>query len=116
MAPLCTTLWPFGLLADDGESPADIFRLRDRKGAILALEGWQDKSVDNLLASVESKREPDAARLLFGLGIRHVGEVTARDLLKNFETLPALRQAAEQARAGDEEAEVTMTADENWMK
>lgn len=86
------------------QSPADIFRLKDRKDAILALEGWQDKSVDNLLASVENKREPDAARLLFGLGIRHVGEVTARDLMKNFHELPALRQAAEQARAGDEDA------------
>ena len=86
------------------ESPADIFRLKDRKDAILALEGWQDKSVDNLLASVENKREPDAGRLLFGLGIRHVGEVTARDLMKNFHELPALRQAAEQAHAGDEDA------------
>ena len=46
------------------ESPADIFRLKDRKDAILALDGWQDKSVENLLASVENKREPDAARLL----------------------------------------------------
>ena len=86
------------------ESPADIFRLKDRKDAILALEGWQDKSVDNLLASVENKREPDAGRLLFGLGIRHVGEVTARDLMKNFHELPALRQVAEQAHAGDEDA------------
>ncbi|NVE93863.1 NAD-dependent DNA ligase LigA [Altererythrobacter lutimaris] len=74
------------------ESPADIYRLRDKRADILALEGWQDKSVDNLLASVEAKREPDAARLLFGLGIRHVGEVTARDLMKNFATLDALRQ------------------------
>ncbi|NNF93511.1 MAG: NAD-dependent DNA ligase LigA, partial [Altererythrobacter sp.] len=86
------------------ESPADIFRLKDRKDAILALDGWQDKSVDNLLASVENKLEPDAARLLFGLGIRHIGEVTARDLLKNFATLPALREAAEKAQAGDEDA------------
>ena len=92
------------------ESPADIFRLKHRKEAILALEGWQDKSVDNLLASVESKREPDAARLLFGLGIRHVGEVTARDLLKNFQTLPALRKAAEEARSGDEDALAEITS------
>lgn len=92
------------------ESPADIFRLKDRKDAILALEGWQDKSVENLLASVESKREPDAARLLFGLGIRHVGEVTARDLMKNFQELPALREAAENARAGDEEALAEITS------
>ncbi len=86
------------------ESPADIFRLKQRREEILALEGWQDKSVDNLLEAVEAKRSPDAARLLFGLGIRHVGEVTARDLLKNFHELPALREAAQKARAGDEEA------------
>ncbi len=92
------------------ESPADIFRLRDRREDILALEGWQDKSVDNLLASVEAKRQPDAARLLFGLGIRHVGEVTARDLLKNFHELPALREVAEKARAGDEEAEAEIVS------
>ncbi|WP_128892807.1 NAD-dependent DNA ligase LigA [Erythrobacter sp. HKB08] len=92
------------------ESPADIFRLRQRREEILALEGWKDKSVDNLLASVESKREPDAARLLFGLGIRHVGAVTARDLMKNFHELPALREAAEKAHAGDEDAAAMLTS------
>ncbi len=81
------------------ESPADIFRLRKRRGAILELEGWQEKSVDNLLAAIEAKRTPDAARLLFALGIRHVGEVTARDLMKNFHTLEALRAAAERAQS-----------------
>jgi DNA ligase (NAD+) len=76
------------------ESPADIFRLKARRGEILAREGWQEKSVDNLLAAIEAKRAPDAARLLFGLGIRHVGAVTARDLMKNFVTLPRLREVA----------------------
>ncbi len=92
------------------ESPADIFRLKDRREDILALEGWQDKSVDNLLASVEAKRAPDAARLLFGLGIRHVGEVTARDLLKNFHELSAIREAAQNARDGDEDAAGSITS------
>ncbi len=92
------------------ESPADIFRLKGRRADILAVEGWQDKSVDNLLASIEARRTPDAARLLFGLGIRHVGAVTARDLMKHFHTLPALREAAERARAGDEEAGAELTA------
>ena len=92
------------------ESPADIFRLKSRREEILALEGWQDKSVDNLLAAVENKRSPDAARLLFGLGIRHVGEVTARDLLKNFHELAALRDLAEKARAGDEDAAQDITS------
>ncbi|QVM85834.1 NAD-dependent DNA ligase LigA [Novosphingobium decolorationis] len=89
------------------ESPADIFRLRQRRDDILALDGWKDKSVDNLLAAVENRRAPDAARLLFGLGIRHVGTVTARDLLKRFETLPALREIAEKAHVKDGEEAAT---------
>jgi DNA ligase (NAD+) len=86
------------------ESPADIFRLKARRADILGREGWQDKSVDNLLAAIKAKREPDAARLLFGLGIRHIGAVTARDLLKNFVTLPNLRSVATSAEG---EAELT---------
>ena len=77
------------------ESPADIFRLKARREEIVGREGWKDKSVDNLLAAIEAKRQPDAARLLFGLGIRHVGAVTARDLLKRFVTLERLREVAE---------------------
>lgn len=92
------------------ESPADIFRLKERREDILALEGWQEKSVDNLLAAIEARRQPDAARLLFGLGIRHVGEVTARDLMKHVHELPALRAIAEKARDGDEEAASELTA------
>ncbi|WP_066554452.1 NAD-dependent DNA ligase LigA [Croceicoccus bisphenolivorans] len=82
------------------ESPADIFRLKARRDEILKLEGWKEKSVDNVIAAIDAKREPDAARLLFGLGIRHVGAVTARDLMKSFVTLPALRDVAERARNG----------------
>jgi DNA ligase (NAD+) len=92
------------------ESPADIFRLKDRRADILRLEGWQDKSVDNLLAAIEAKRAPDAARLLFALGIRHVGEVTARDLMKHVHELPALRALAERAHSGDTEAAGEITA------
>jgi DNA ligase (NAD+) len=92
------------------ESPADIYRLRHRRSDILALEGWQEKSVDNLIAAIEAKRAPDAARLLFALGIRHVGEVTARDLMKNFHELPVLRALAERAHAGDADAAAELTA------
>lgn len=92
------------------ESPADIYRLRRRRSDIVVREGWKDKSVDNLLAAIEAKRSPDAARLLFGLGIRHVGTVTARDLLKRFATLPALRAAAEQAHSGDADALAELTS------
>jgi DNA ligase (NAD+) len=92
------------------ESPADIFRLRARRSEILALEGWQDKSVDNLLAAIEAKRSPDAARLLFGLGIRHVGETTARDLMKHFHALSVLRDLAQRAHRGEGEAAGELTA------
>ena len=92
------------------ESLADIFRLRERRDAIVALEGWQDKSVDNLLASIERRRTPDAARLLFGLGIRHVGAVTARDLMKHFHSLSELRRVAEAAASGDASAASELTA------
>ena len=86
------------------ERPGDIFRLHHHRSDLLGREGWKEKSVDNLLAAIEAKRAPDAARLLFGLGIRHVGAVTARDLVKTFAILPALRAAAEQARSGDDAA------------
>ncbi|MGE4324347.1 MAG: NAD-dependent DNA ligase LigA [Sphingobium sp.] len=91
--------------------PADIFRLKSHRTALLAREGWKERSVDNLLAAIKAKRAPDAARLLFGLGIRHIGVVTARDLLKRYATLPAIRTLAEEIialrdaaeRIGDEE-------------
>jgi len=75
-------------------SPADIFRLRQHRDELLGREGWKEKSVDNLLAAIEAKRQPDGPRLLFGLGIRHVGIVTARDLLKCFGTIEELRRVA----------------------
>ncbi|WP_033074123.1 NAD-dependent DNA ligase LigA [Sphingopyxis sp. MWB1] len=81
------------------KGPADIFRLKDHRGELLAREGWQEKSVDNLLAAIEAKRSPDAARLLFALGIRHIGVVTARDLLKGLGDLARLPDKADELRA-----------------
>jgi DNA ligase (NAD+) len=75
-------------------SPADIFRLHNHRDELLGREGWKEKSVDNLFAAIEAKRQPDGPRFLFGLGIRHVGIVTARDLLKCFGTIDELRRAA----------------------
>ena len=75
-------------------SPADIFRLRSHRAELLGREGWKEKSVDNLLGAIEAKREPEGPRFLFGLGIRHVGIVTARDLLKCFGAIEELRRAA----------------------
>jgi DNA ligase (NAD+) len=89
--------------------PADIFRLKKHGSDLLGREGWKAKSVDNLLAAIEAKRAPDAARLLFGLGIRHVGAVTARDLLKRYTTLPAIRILAGEIIAMRDAADPTET-------
>ena len=75
-------------------SPADIYRLRNHRSELVGREGWKEKSVDNLLGAIEAKRAPQGPRFLFGLGIRHVGIVTARDLLKCFGTIEELRKTA----------------------
>jgi DNA ligase (NAD+) len=91
------------------ESPADIFRLKAKRSAILSREGWQDKSVDNLLAAIEAKRAPDPIKLLFGLGIRHIGAGTSKDLVRNFFTLDAIKQLGQRIAAGDEAAVAELT-------
>ena len=97
------------------KTPADIFRLHQHRSELLAREGWQEKSVDNLLTAIEARIErpvghprasavqdletivrPDPARLLFGLGIRHVGVVTARDLMKRCQTMEGVRRLADE--------------------
>jgi len=76
------------------DSPADIFRLKTHRDELVGREGWKDVSVDKLLAAIEARKNFDPARFLFGLGIRHVGAVTARDLMKAFGTVEALQAAA----------------------
>ena len=75
-----------GLIAN----PADIFRLHEKRDVLLGRERWAETSVDNLLKAIEEKRTPPLDRLLFGLGIRHVGEVTARDLARRYISWEAL--------------------------
>ncbi len=81
------------------KGPADIFRLHRHRDELLGREGWKEKSVDNLFAAIEAKRQPDAARLLFGLGIRHIGAVTARDLLKGIGDIALLPAKAAEINA-----------------
>ncbi|MDB5697650.1 MAG: ligA [Alphaproteobacteria bacterium] len=69
------------------ESPADIFRLHEKRALLLERERWAETSVDNLLAAIDARRHPPLDRFLFALGIRHVGEVTARDLARRFRSL-----------------------------
>jgi DNA ligase (NAD+) len=75
-------------------TPADIFRLRKHQDQILGREGWKEKSIDNLFAAIEAKRAPDPIKLLFGLGIRHVGAGTSKDLIRAFGTVQAVRDVA----------------------
>jgi DNA ligase (NAD+) len=84
-------------------SPADIFRLHDKAERLREREGWAEISIRNLIDAIEARRQPPLDRLLFGLGIRHVGQVTARDLARHFGTFERLRDVATRA-ATDPEA------------
>lgn len=65
-------------------TPADIFRLGRHAQALCGRQGWKQKSVANLMEGIDARRNVGLDRFLFGLGIRHVGEVTARDLARAF--------------------------------
>jgi len=82
-------------------SPADIFRLKEEQ--LLARKKKGDVWAANLLAAIDEKRHPDPVRFLFGIGIRHVGSITARDLLKAFGTVEHITEVAT-AAATDEAA------------
>jgi DNA ligase (NAD+) len=78
-------------------SPADIFRLKEKIGVLAKMEGWAGTSIKNLLESIEARRQPALDRLIFALGVRHVGRVTARDLARHFGTFAMLRDTAVRA-------------------
>jgi DNA ligase (NAD+) len=79
------------------QSPADIFRLT--KEELLARERWAETSAANLIAAIDAKRRPPLDRFLFALGIRHVGEVTARDLARRYLSWANLRAMIDLALA-----------------
>jgi DNA ligase (NAD+) len=83
-------------------SPADIFRLKARRAEILGREGWQEKSVDNLITAIEAKRAPDPIKFLFGLGIRHIGAGTSKDLVRAFGSVEAVAAMAKREGAAEE--------------
>ncbi len=77
------------------KNPADIFKLHEHSTVIENKEGWGKKSLDNLMAAIEAKRSIPLDRFLFGLGIRHVGETTARLLARHYGSLEAVMQMQE---------------------
>ena len=72
-------------------TPADLYRLGFT--ALVNMERMGEKSADNLLQSIAQSKKTTLARFIFGLGIRHVGESTAKDLAKHFGDIHALMDA-----------------------
>ena len=83
------------------QEPADIFRLRQRlETAGIRLDeraGWGERSAAKLLSEIEVKRTVPLARLLFGLGIRHIGEVVSERLARHFGDWSSLAAAVDGA-------------------
>lgn len=69
----------------------DLYRLK--KEDLLELERMGEKSVTNLLTAIEQSKENSLEKLLFGLGIRHIGAKAAQILAEKFETMAALQEA-----------------------
>jgi DNA ligase (NAD+) len=99
-----TALHADGLLAN----PADIFRLDTHKPALLEREGWGEQSVENLLQAIEERHNVSLDRFIYALGIRQVGQATARLLARTYGRLSDWRDAmaAAQDPEGDAYADL----------
>ena len=98
-------LWSRGWV----KTPADIFRLEAHFGSgnliqLAKCDGWKEKKASNLFAAIEARRKAPLDRFIFALGIRQVGEATARLLALNYHSLKQWRSAM-QAAAKDREGE-----------
>lgn len=86
--------------------PADIFTLRDQYGAGLQQlknrEGWGEKSATNLFDAIDDRRRIGLGRVIFALGIRHVGEAAANLLASHYGTWDAFSAAMRTAEEGNE--------------
>ena len=70
----------------------DLYTLRREQ--LISLDGWQEKSADNFLASLEASKQVPFERVLYALGIRHIGEQTAKMLARHFGSIDALMAAS----------------------
>jgi DNA ligase (NAD+) len=105
-------LFQEGLIKD----VADLYRLTREK--LLQLERMGEKSTDKLLHAIEQSKQNSLERLLFGLGIRHVGAKAAKTLAQAFETIEQLQQASKDEliainEIGDKMADAVVTYFEN---
>ncbi|MFA4995043.1 MAG: NAD-dependent DNA ligase LigA [Bdellovibrionales bacterium] len=85
-------------------SPADIFNLKKYRDVLIEREGWGEKSVEKLLAAIEARRILPLDRFIFALGIRQVGEATAKLLARHYLKLSVWRQAMIAARDSESAA------------
>lgn len=74
----------------------DIYNLKNHKQDLIRLEGFGDKSVNNLLDAIENSKQNSLEKLIFALGISHVGAKTGKILAQNFNTLDNLINASEE--------------------
>jgi len=87
--------WGEGLIKE----PADIFKLSEARERILDREGWKEKSVNNLLAAIEERREIPLDRFIFALGIRHIGQTTAKLLARSYSSFEVWHKAMQAVAA-----------------
>ncbi len=79
------------------KEPADIFKLKNHAVELREREGYGERSVTNLLASIEARREVDLSRFIYALGIRDIGETTAGVLARRYETWREFEMAIDAA-------------------
>lgn len=72
---------------------ADIFNLKNHRKDLTLLEGYGDKSIDSLIDGIEASKNNSLDRLIFGLGIEHVGQKTGKLLASHFQTMDRLMEA-----------------------
>ena len=75
---------------------SEIYSLFDHREEIINLEGWKEKSVDNLLDAIEKSKGNSLERVLFGLGIKEVGEKMAKTLARIYHNIDNLMNATEE--------------------
>jgi DNA ligase (NAD+) len=93
--------------------PADIFRLAAHAESLKTREGWGELSVRNLLSAIEARRDISLDRVIYALGIRQVGQATAKKLALHYETLDKLRSDMTAALDGDSSAYLNLVAIED---
>ncbi len=90
-------------------SPADIFFLSEHKETLSGRKGWGAKSTQNLLNAIDARREVPLDKLIYALGIRQIGEATAKLLARRYKNFSTFTQAMQAAEDKNSEAWASLT-------